>query len=155
MLEDRNAKDDEKDRIISNLQAQLEYFKQKLFGSSSERRSDLPGQLSLFSESDSGEEPSSELIEPEFIKVKTSQRERKPKANYDEMFANLSIHYEEVNTLSEEKSSALSVGPAWSRSVMKRYGQNSVIPEHSWSVLCTLPPPMGVQHVKTRRNRSS
>ena len=38
LLEDRNAKDDEKDRIISNLQAQLEYFMQKLFGSSSERR---------------------------------------------------------------------------------------------------------------------
>ena len=38
MLEDRNAKDDEKDRIILNLHAQLEYFKQKLFGSSSERR---------------------------------------------------------------------------------------------------------------------
>ena len=50
-------RDDEKDRIISNLQAQLEYFKQKLFGSSSERRSDLPGQLSLFSGSGSGEEP--------------------------------------------------------------------------------------------------
>lgn len=53
MLEDRN----EKDRIISNLQAQLEYFKQKLFGSSSERRSELPGQLSLFSESGFEEEP--------------------------------------------------------------------------------------------------
>lgn len=103
MLEDRNAKDDEKDRIISNLQAQLEYFKQKLFGSSSERRSDLAGQLSLFSESGSEEEPLPELIEPEFIEVKTSQRERKPKANYDEMFANLSIHYEKVNTLSEEE----------------------------------------------------
>ena len=97
LLEDRNAKDDEKDRIISNLQAQLEYFKQKLFGSSSERRSELPGQLSLFSQSGFEEEPLPELIE-----IKTSQRERKPKANYDEMFANLSIHYEEVNTLSEE-----------------------------------------------------
>ena len=86
MLEDRNAKDDEKDRIILNLHAQLEYFKQKLFGSSSERRSDLPGQLSLFSESGFEEESLPELIE-----VKTSQRERKPKANYDEMFANLSI----------------------------------------------------------------
>ena len=42
MLEERNAKDEEKDRIISNLQAKLEYFKQKLFGSSSERRSDIP-----------------------------------------------------------------------------------------------------------------
>ena len=103
MLEERNAKDDEKDRIISNLQAQLEYFKQKLFGSSSERRSDLPGQLSLFSGSGSGEEPLPELIEPEFTEVKTSKQERKPKADYDEMFANLPIHYEEVNTLSEEE----------------------------------------------------
>lgn len=62
MPEDCNAKDDEKDRIISNLQAQLGYFKQKLFGSSSERRSDLPGQLSLFSESGSGEEPLPDFI---------------------------------------------------------------------------------------------
>lgn len=57
MLEDRNARDDEKDRIIANLQAQLEYFKQKLFGSSSEKRNDLPGQLNLFSETVSEEEP--------------------------------------------------------------------------------------------------
>ena len=57
MLEERNAKDDEKDRIISNLQAQLEYFKQKLFGSSSERRSAMPGQLNLFSVPDPDEEP--------------------------------------------------------------------------------------------------
>ncbi|MEG1877957.1 MAG: IS66 family transposase [Lachnospiraceae bacterium] len=103
MLEERNAKDDEKDRIISNLQTQLEYFKQKLFGSSSERRNDLPGQLSLFFEPDAEEEPLPELIEPEFIDVKSGKRERKPKANYDEMFANLPIHYEEVNTLSEEE----------------------------------------------------
>ena len=94
MLEERNAKDDEKDRIISNLQAQLEYFKQKLFGSSSERRSDMPGQLDFFSVPDSREEPIPELIEPEFIEVKASKRGRKPKADHDEMFANLPIHYE-------------------------------------------------------------
>ena len=57
VLEERNAKDDERDWIISNLQAQLEYFKQKLFCSSSERCSDMPGQLDLFSVPDSGEEP--------------------------------------------------------------------------------------------------
>nr|WP_242830824.1 transposase [Hungatella hathewayi] len=83
------------------MQAQLEYFKQKLFGSSSERRSGLPGQLSFFSGSGSEEKALPELIEPEFIEVKTSKRERKPKADYDEMSANLPIHYKEVNTLSE------------------------------------------------------
>lgn len=110
MLEERNAKDDEKDRIISNLQAQLEYFKQKLFGSSSERRNDMPGQMNLFSESGSEEEPLPELIEPEFIDVKASKRERKPKANYDEMFANLPTRYEEVDTLTEEQKHCIECG---------------------------------------------
>lgn len=87
MLAERNAKDDEKDRMIANLQAQLEYFKQKLFGSSSERRSDLPGQMSLFSDPAFEEEALPVLIEPEFIEIKTSKKERKPKADYDEMFA--------------------------------------------------------------------
>lgn len=62
--------------------------KQKLFGSSSERRSDLPGQLSVFSESGS-EGTIAELIERSSSEVKTSKRERKPKTDYDEMFANL------------------------------------------------------------------
>lgn len=56
MLDERNAKEDEKDRILANLQAQLEYFKQKLFVSSSERCRDTLGQLDLFSEPDSEEE---------------------------------------------------------------------------------------------------
>lgn len=110
MLEERNAKDDEKDRIISNLQTQLEYFKQKLFGSSSERRSDMPGQLNLFSGHDSEEEAFPELIEPEFIEVKASKRGRKPKANYDEMFTNLPIHYEEVDTLTDEEKQCPACG---------------------------------------------
>ena len=110
MLEEGNAKDDEKDRIISNLQAQLEYFKQKLFGSSSERRSDMPGQLDFFSVPDSREEPIPELIEPEFIEVKASKRGRKPKADHDEMFANLPIHHEEVDTLTDEEKQCPACG---------------------------------------------
>lgn len=103
MLEERNAKDDEKDRIIANLQAQLEYFKQKLFGSSSEKRNDLPGQLNLFSDTVAEEEPVPELIEPEFIELNTGKKKRKPKASYDEMFANLPVCRVEVDTLTEEQ----------------------------------------------------
>ena len=103
MLEARNAKDDEKDRIIANLQAQLEYLKQKLFGSSSERRNDLPGQLNLFSDSISEEEPAPGPIEPEFIELKTEKKKRKPKATYDEMFANLPVREEYVDSLTEEQ----------------------------------------------------
>ena len=38
LLEERNAADAKKDQIISNLEAQLEFLKQKLFGSTSESR---------------------------------------------------------------------------------------------------------------------
>lgn len=103
MLQERNAKGDEKDRMIANLQAQLEYFKQKLFGSSSEKRNDLPGQLNLFSDAAVEEEPLPELIEPEFIELNTGKKKRKPKASYDEMFANLPIRCVEVDTLTEEQ----------------------------------------------------
>ena len=40
MLQDRESKDNEKDQLIANLQAQLDYLKNKLFGSTSEIRHD-------------------------------------------------------------------------------------------------------------------
>ena len=70
----------------------------------------MPGQLNLFSVLDSGEEPIPELIEPEFIEVKAGKRGRKPKANYDEMFANLPIRYEEVDTLTDEEKQCPACG---------------------------------------------
>lgn len=102
-LDDRNAKDDEKDQIIANLQAQLEYFKQKLFGSSSERMTNLPGQLSLFETGEDDGEKLPEIIEPEIIDVSSHKRERKPKMTYDEQFANLPSRQVLVDTLSDEK----------------------------------------------------
>ena len=49
LLEERNAADAKKDQIISNLEAQLEFLKQKLFGSTSEsRKAQCPGQMSIF-----------------------------------------------------------------------------------------------------------
>ena len=38
MLQERDEKDSEKDKLIANLQAQLDYLKTKLFGSTSEIR---------------------------------------------------------------------------------------------------------------------
>lgn len=103
MLEERNHKDDEKDQVIANLQAQLEYFKQKLFGSSSEKRTDLPGQMNLFSDAASEEEELPEIIEPEFVPLVTEKKKRKSKASYDEMFKKLPIRRVEVDTLTEEQ----------------------------------------------------
>jgi hypothetical protein len=83
MLEERNTSDAKKDQIISNLQAQLEYLKQKLFGSTSEiRKSPFPGQMNIFDYLEGDVENPAIEIEPEIIEVKSYKKERKPKATY-------------------------------------------------------------------------
>ena len=85
LLEERNAADAKKDQIISNLEAQLEFLKQKLFGSTSEsRKTQCPGQLSIFDLLEGEEEQPAVEIEPEIIEVKAYKKERKPKATYDQ-----------------------------------------------------------------------
>jgi transposase/uncharacterized coiled-coil protein SlyX len=103
MLEECNAKDAEKDQLIANLQAQLDYLKNKVFGSTSEHRhSQISGQLSIFDSSVS-DEKQAEIIEPEIIKVQAHTKKRKPKATYDEIFAALPTSQVEVDTLSDEQ----------------------------------------------------
>lgn len=83
MLEERNTSDAKKDQIISNLQAQLEYLKKKLFGSTSEmRKSPFPGQMNIFDYLEGDVENPAIEIEPEIIEVKSYKKERKPKATY-------------------------------------------------------------------------
>lgn len=103
MLEERSASDAKKDQLIANLEAQLAFLKQKLFGSTSEvRKAQVPGQLSLFDNPDAEEKPAVE-IEPEVIEVKSYKKERKPKATYDEMFAALPVRQVVVDTLTDEQ----------------------------------------------------
>ena len=103
MLEERNAKDAEKDQLIANLQAQLDYLKNKVFGSTSElRHNQIPGQFSIFDSTVSDEKPA-EIIEPEIIKVQAHTKKRKPKASYDEVFGDLPTRQITVDTLSEEQ----------------------------------------------------
>ena len=110
MLEERNAKDADKDQLIANLQAQLDYLKNKLFGSTSEsRHNQIQGQLSIFDSSDSDEKPA-EIIEQEIIKVQAHTKKRKPKATYDEIFADLPTRQIIVDTLSEEEKTCAICG---------------------------------------------
>ena len=103
LMEDRNSKDDEKDRMIANLQAQLDFLKQKLFGSTSEtHKGQVEGQLSIFGDPEEDEKDAS-IVEPEFVEVKPHKRERKPKATYDEMFENLPARKVYVDTLTDEQ----------------------------------------------------
>ena len=102
-IDERNARIDEKDQVIANLQAQLDYLKNKLFGSTSEiRKNDIPGQLSLFDVADADDKPAIP-VEPEIIEVKAHTRERKPKATYDEIFENIKTTQVPVDELPEEE----------------------------------------------------
>lgn len=61
-----------------NLKAELAWFRQKMFGTSSERRiDDFEGQLSLFDEMDEFDKPI-ELIEPEIIEIQKHIARRNP-----------------------------------------------------------------------------
>lgn len=87
---------------LSNKQAEVDYLKAKLFGSSSEKlKSPFPGQMNLFEEMPDDRIP--EMIEPEIIDVSAHKRERKPKATYDEMFDNLPHRQVLLNTLTDEE----------------------------------------------------
>ena len=103
MLLERDAKDSEKDKLIANLQAQPDYLKTKLLGSTSEIRHDrFPGQLNLFN-THNEDEPEAVRLEVEYIEVKAHKKERKPKATYDEIFADLPTEDICVDTLTEEE----------------------------------------------------
>ena len=83
-----------------NLKAELAWFRQKLFGSSSERRTDeLNGQLNLFEELPEDEVPI-EIIEPEIVSI--SKKTRKKKPTLEEQFKGIPTRQVPVDTLSDE-----------------------------------------------------
>lgn len=82
-----------------NLKAELAWFRQKLFGSSSERRmDDIAGQMSLFENQE--EEKPVELIEPEVVEQPKKSRKKKP--TLAEQFKDIPTRQVTVNTLSDE-----------------------------------------------------
>ncbi len=83
-----------------NLKAELAWFRQKFFGSSSERRtSDIDGQLSLF-EHLTEDEKATELIEPEIVTVQKKSRKKKP--TLKEQFKDIPTRQILADTLTDE-----------------------------------------------------
>lgn len=83
-----------------NYKAELAWFRQKFFGSSSKRRiNDVAGQLSLFEELPEEEKPV-ELIEPEVVEQPRKSRKKKPTLN--KQFKDIPTRQVTVDTLSEE-----------------------------------------------------
>lgn len=82
-----------------NLKAELAWFRQKMFGSSSERRADgIAGQLSLFDNPD--EEKPVERIEPEIVETPKKSRRKKP--TLKEQFRDIPTRQVLADTLSAE-----------------------------------------------------
>ncbi len=83
-----------------NLNAELAWFKQKMFGSSSERRAvGIEGQLSLFDTKEEEEKPT-EIITPEVVSTKETPRRKK--RSLKEQFENIPVRQVVVDTLSAE-----------------------------------------------------
>ena len=83
-----------------NLKAELAWFRQKMFGSSSERRMDtIAGQLSLFDTPFEEEKPI-EVIEPEVVELPKKSCKKKP--TLKEQFQNITTRQVTVDTLSAE-----------------------------------------------------
>lgn len=88
---------------LSNKQAEVDYLKAKLFGSSSEKyKVPFPGQMNLFEE-ELTDDRVPEIIEPETIEVTAHKRNRKAKASYEEMFDNLPRRQVVLDTLTDEE----------------------------------------------------
>jgi len=100
-LAEKDAKEEEHLRLIKNLQAEIAYLKQKLFGSTSEKRDAvLYGQMSIFGTDDEDIKPM-ELVEAEVFTQSSLKKARKPKATYDEMFAGIPAKKIYVDTLTD------------------------------------------------------
>ena len=88
---------------LSNKQAEIDYLKAKLFGSSREKlKVPFPGQMNLFQE-ELPDDRIPEIIEPENIEVTGHKRVRKHKATYEEMFDNLPSKQILLDTLKAEE----------------------------------------------------
>ena len=78
---------EEKSSHEKALQEQVDYLTKKLFGSSSERRSDdIPGQQNLFDEAEVEQDPS--LLEEETV---IKEHTRKKKATHEDLFKGLKV----------------------------------------------------------------
>lgn len=111
MLNETLAKNAEE---MEKLRAENAWFKNKLFGSSSEKIQDFPGQLSLFDEAE--DEKPVELIEPETVEIKSHKRRKKP--SLAEQFQYIETRKVYVDTLSEEDLVCINCGTQ-----MKRIGE--------------------------------
>ena len=98
-------KDKESDReLIAVLTEKVEYLTKKLFGTSSEKSKDIPGQLSFFNEAEEVQDDQSELEIPEdLLTPEEEPRTRKPKRTHAETFKGIPVRKEVIPLPEDEQ----------------------------------------------------
>ena len=95
----------ETDRLEKeNFRQQIEYLTKKLFGTSSEKRKDIDGQLNLFDEAEQEADPTWEQELPDDITV--PEHKRKARRTHADLFKNVPS-CDEISMRSEEHTSEL------------------------------------------------
>ena len=111
-LIDSLQKDKEADRqLISELKEQLsvmtekvDYLTKKLFGTSSEKSKDIPGQISFFNEAEEVADDQSELEIPEdLLAPEEETKTRKPKRTHAETFKGIPVRKEVIPLPEDER----------------------------------------------------
>ncbi len=88
---------------LNNLKEQVDYLTKKLFGTSSEKRNhDIPGQLELFNEAESEQDPALLAAEEEEV-IESYKRKRRPKTSLTAKFAHLPVQKINLDIPDSEK----------------------------------------------------
>ena len=92
---------------VSVLTEQIGYLQKKLFGTSSEKSKDIPGQMSFFNEAEAEADESSELQFPEeMLQPEEEKPPRKGKRSHAETFKGIPVKKEVIPLPEEQRSCA-------------------------------------------------
>ena len=101
----------ETDRLEKEtLRQQIEYLTKKLFGTSSEKRKDIDGQLNLFDEAEQEADPTWKQELPDDITV--PEHKRKARRTHADLFKNVPS-CDEIISLPEEERNCPTCGTRW------------------------------------------
>lgn len=103
-IEAANKREEALARERDNLKEELDLFRKKLFGSSSEKRHpDIPGQLNLFNEAEMEQNPEAATAEELAALLPNPAKKRKPRATNAERFKGVPVIREYLDLPDSEK----------------------------------------------------
>lgn len=104
--ESEKATNEELLKQVKNLTEQVEYLTRKLFGTSSEKSKDIPGQLSIFNEAEAEQDGVSDLEFPEELLAPEDEAKpaRKSKRTHKETFKGIPVEKQYIDLPEDEQN---------------------------------------------------